>query len=186
MFTKLWRMWCRDYYTGSRLQRASGYNEISVSESLTSMLKSSVTSRSFKHPMQKAPPPPPSSRQPYVGIRYRKCTKFKQNPLNSRRFTGYMPIYGWGRGGLVVVEVFQHGTLVTVRKSSQNYDACHNRDSIIPESIKWKKPNVESILVINELAVSATQCIWSFEQKMASQTICRAKNNNKQIINYWP
>ena len=45
-------MWCKDYNIGSRLQRAPGYNEISVSESLTSMLKSSVTSRSFKHPMQ--------------------------------------------------------------------------------------------------------------------------------------
>ena len=41
-----------------------------------------------------------------------------------------------GGGGLVVLGMFQHGTLAPVRKLPQNYDACDNRDSIIPESIE--------------------------------------------------
>ena len=56
-----------------------------------------------------------------------------------------MSIYGGGmanRSG-----VFQHGALAQVRKLSQNYDVCDNRDSIILEIIKWKKSNVESTLV---------------------------------------
>ena len=61
---------------------------------------------SFKHPFE--------SLAPYMGIIHGTFTGFKQNPINSRKFMGWMPIRvrGRGGGGLWLDRVFQYNTPV--------------------------------------------------------------------------
>ena len=70
----------------------------------TNFKDSSRRCNSFEHLLQLELTHLPHPHQPYMGISYRKCTRFKQNPTNSCKFT--CPYMGGGGGGLIAVGCF--------------------------------------------------------------------------------